>query len=225
MTRKTIPFVTLLLALPAVGLFIFPASSALFQYDRAAIFQGEFWRLITHHWTHWNADHLIWDLITFIGLGAVCELRDRRAFIRVITVTSLVISVALFTALGSLMTCRGLSGLDSALFGLLITRVYLDEGRRDRAVKHLCLAAAAFFFIKTLIETGAGVTLFVDSAQARMIPIPLSHLSGFISGCFLASPSALTIFRARMSPRGSRINAGRLPLKKEPGPVEAVQAS
>lgn len=220
MIARRLPVYTILLGLPALFLGFSPVLSQVCQYDYHAIANGQVWRLITQHWTHWNGDHLFWDLITFIGLGAACEYRDRKSFIRVIAPTSVVISLALFTAQPSLLICRGLSGLDSALFGLLITRLYLDQGRTNRPLRTLCLTAAALFFVKTLIETGTGTTLFVDSRQALMIPVPLCHLSGFISGCLLASPSSLAIFRAL-----AHMNSSRRPLKKELNPVEAMKAS
>ena len=45
---------------------------------RRALQAGEIWRLATCHLTHWNAEHLQWDLLMFVVLGAVCELRNPR---------------------------------------------------------------------------------------------------------------------------------------------------
>jgi len=43
------------------------------QYDRAALLRGEVWRLVTGHFVHWSLSHLVWDVLAFLILGAICE--------------------------------------------------------------------------------------------------------------------------------------------------------
>ena len=194
MKQKHIPFFTLLFSLPAVGIFLFPAAAGLLQYQRPAIIQGEFWRLFTQHWTHWNADHLFWDLATFVGLGIACEGRDRTGFLRVTVVSGLLISLSLFVIQPGLMICRGLSGIDSALFGFLITDLFLGHRRTNQPVKYVCFFAGAAFFVKTVIEIHTGATVFVNSQTNLMVPVPIAHLAGFLTGRLLATPASVAIF-------------------------------
>ena len=48
--------------------FFMPGAASLLQYDRDCVEAGEIWRLITSHWTHWSAEHLVWDIVVFIAL-------------------------------------------------------------------------------------------------------------------------------------------------------------
>ena len=88
--------------------------SALLQYDRAAILQGEVWRLITGHFVHWTPSHLAWDLLAFIVLGAIC-LRRRWLFASVVMTTALIVSTFLLVLCPEVTMYRGLSSIDSAL--------------------------------------------------------------------------------------------------------------
>lgn len=59
---KKLPILTL--AIGALSLFVFlrPGWTETLEMNRAALAQGEFWRLYTGHLTHFSADHLKWDL-------------------------------------------------------------------------------------------------------------------------------------------------------------------
>src|SRR5262245_43857249 len=77
MHLSRIPWATILLA--ALTLAI--AGLCLESHVELTAASNEPWRLWTGHFTHWNGDHLFWDLIVFIGLGAYCERRNRLAFL------------------------------------------------------------------------------------------------------------------------------------------------
>jgi len=152
----------------------------LLQYDRVAIAGGQWWRVFTCHFVHWSADHALWDFTAFVILLAMCLGRDVRRTILTIALSSLAIPVALLALLPSMQTYRGLSGIDSALFGLawmLILR-RLNHGR----IGMWMLGAA--FLAKLIFETITGSSIFVDSAAAQFVPVPLAHLVGFAIGLF-----------------------------------------
>jgi hypothetical protein len=65
--------VTIAIALAAIAVAALNVNEAL-QFDRTSLAAGEVWRLATEHVTHWNAEHLQWDLLMFIVLGGACEL-------------------------------------------------------------------------------------------------------------------------------------------------------
>jgi hypothetical protein len=83
----------------------------------------------------------------------------------------------------ALDTYRGLSGIDSALFTLLATRVLHESiALKDRPQAILAGVILALFVAKTAYEWTTGATLFVDSAAANMLPIPLAHVMGGLVG-------------------------------------------
>jgi hypothetical protein len=84
-------------------------------------------------------------------------------------------------------TYRGLSGVDSALFILLMTQVLRENWQQS---KPLWAGAAALGMLgllaKTLYEVRTGETLFVDHEAAGMIPLPIAHLVGGVAGFLTA---------------------------------------
>ncbi|MCF7853577.1 MAG: rhombosortase [Candidatus Pacebacteria bacterium] len=184
---RRFPVVSLVLGLAVLAIWLFPAASAVLELDRQALTGGQLWRVMTCHFTHWSADHLAWDLTAFVILGALCEVRDRRGMLGVLLVSAVMISLGTWVFLPHLNAYRGLSGLDSALFGL--AAVFLVHERlhvRDfRGLVLLALVLGAFA-AKVAYEIGYGGTVFVDSTEATMVPVPLAHVVGCAVGCMAA---------------------------------------
>jgi len=151
------------------------------SFDRAGIVAGEYWRLLTGHFTHWNNDHLTWDVLMFVLLGSLIERRSRACLGLVVYPSAAVISAAIWFAQPGIQRYRGLSGVDSALFAFAALMLYdeIDVGRQKLPRKLLALLAAAFA-LKVLWEIATGATLFVDSSAAGFTPLPLAHAVG---GC------------------------------------------
>ncbi len=181
-TRRP-PAVSSLLSAAALLVAVVPGAAGFLEYDRAAIAAGEIWRIVTGHWTHVNADHLIWDVLTFAVLGALCERAHRGRFLACVAGSALAIPPVVGALLPELATYRGLSGIDCALFALLAAtgfREGLAAGRRGWAVA--AGAALLALLAKVTYEATTGGTLFVDSASAGMIPVPLAHVVGAVVG-------------------------------------------
>lgn len=167
------PFITLAIAGAALLIHVVPCGASLLEFDRVALPAGEFWRLVTCHSTHWSFDHLAWDVLTFIGLGVACECRSRTRFAATFALSAIAIPLAVYAMLPSMVRYRGLSGIDSALFGLLAIDLLLENvARRRRA---WVIASAVFiggFFIKTIFEAATGSAVFADSAAGAFVPVP-----------------------------------------------------
>ncbi len=186
------PAATALLAFLAVAAFFLPRWTELLQYDRARIAAGEVWRLATCHATHWSGDNLFWDAATFILLGAITEVRWPRWFLGCLFLSGAAISAAIWLVQPEIRTYRGLSGIDSALFTLVLTgeiRHGILMGQRRRLLAAGFLAVA--FTAKTTVEVVGGSTVFVDSAAAGFMPVPLAHaIGGLIGGAIGAIAGA-----------------------------------
>lgn len=177
------PVVSLLLALAAGVIHFLPGAPQLLQLDRAPQAAGQWWRLMTCHLTHFSNDHLFWDLLMFMTLGAVCERIDRRRFVATVLVSMLIISMGVVIALPGIETYRGLSGIDSALFGLLATTLLIQQiQHRQFTGITACGTLLTGFAAKVAIETVFGVTVFADSAGGAFVPVPLAHALGVIIG-------------------------------------------
>ena len=118
---RRFPGVALLFTLLALVVFAVPSLTGSFEFERSLVADGQWWRLTTCHWAHWSADHLFWDLIVFAALGAVCERINRSRLVVCLVVSAVLIPCAVWLLAPGLTFYRGLSGLDSALFTLLLS--------------------------------------------------------------------------------------------------------
>jgi len=133
---------------------------------------GPAWRIITCHFTHFTYEQLAWDALVFLVLGLACARHNREAFQATLLASILLVPIAVLSFAPEVTTYRGLSGIDSALFALLLT----IEWRRSALVA-LCAAA---FAMKLLFEMTTGATIFVRGAA--FAPVPVAHLAGAVVG-------------------------------------------
>ncbi len=193
-------------ALAALLVYVWPGAGELLQYDRAAIAEGQFWRVATCHLTHWSADHLFWDAVTFVALAAICWAESRRATLACLTVSAAAIPAAVWLLMPDMPTYRGLSGLDSALFALLAAML-IRRGAADRDWRPAALAGglATAFALKTAFELVTGATMFVDSTAAAMVPIPLAHVVGAVVGAGPLTSRFAVLTVKRFRPAGDAV--------------------
>ncbi|MFQ5654950.1 MAG: rhombosortase [Planctomycetota bacterium] len=174
--------------LAAALVALLPDAAEALQYDRVAIAAGEWWRVVTCHWTHLSVDHLIWDAAALGILGWLCERRDPRAFRWCLFSAACAIPLAIAIAAPELRHYRGLSGIDSALFMMLAVGIIRDAspgaagGGASRPRARAAGLLVLLFLAKVIYEVATASTLFVDSAAAGMVPVPLAHLVGAAVG-------------------------------------------
>lgn len=134
---------------------------------------GDAWRIVTCHFTHFTRTQLLWDAIAFLGLGFACERRSRRAFHATLLAGIVIIPLAVMLLDPRIGSYRGLSGLDSALFALLVV-----------STRNRLLGAA--FIAKLAYELITGGAVFVGDVTV----VPIAHLTGAIIGTVMAIWSA-----------------------------------
>ena len=136
---------------------------------------GAMWRIATCHFTHFTYEQLAWDALVFLLLAIACERRSHGAFRATLLASVIVVPIAVL-AFSNVTTYRGLSGIDSALFGLLL----VSEWRRSRLAAFCGVAFAA----KMIFEMSTGATVFVHSDS--FIAVPVAHIAGAIVGVIVA---------------------------------------
>lgn len=171
---------SLLIAATAIAVHFVAGVGPWLQYDRAAMAAGQFWRLGTCHLTHWSTDHLFWDALMLVALGTICEQMSWPDTRRCLLASGLVIPAAMWVLLPEMATYRGLSGIDSALFALLVGLLLKDKTQSWATVITVLVLAVAFSS-KIGYEMITGATLFVDSGGV-FTPIPLAHMAGGLVG-------------------------------------------
>ena len=183
-THRQYPVLIPALVVAALLAHAIPGVVGLLEYRAAAVASGEWWRLLTWHGVHWGPRHLFWDLVAFGVLGSLCEIRSRWQTVAVLVLGAVAVSLSVRLVHPMLPSCRGLSGIDCALFALLWwlgLREAIHDGGRGPSM--LIALVGIGFVSKTLYEFTVAKALF---AGGGFIPLPVSHLAGFAAGLMVA---------------------------------------
>jgi len=177
------PRASLLLTFAAGVIHLFYSLRIQLLYDRSALVDHELWRLLTCHWAHLSGDHLFWSAMTFLALGFLGELMDKKKHYATVAVSAVLIPAAIWWGMPDLVVYGGLSGLDCALYALLMVLLIKREIRsRSRAWVAFFSLLLVGLIAKITYETVTGLTIFVSSAHSGMVPVPLAHLVGGVVG-------------------------------------------
>ncbi len=173
-----LPWRTLLLTAVALALYLGAgAAPELWVYDRLAISQGEWWRLISGHWVHSDLQHAVWDIGALMVLGYLFESRLKHGLFLVLAVVTLSIDLWLWYSEPSLDFYCGLSGILNGLLALGLVRLWRD-------VQHpLVLMTGLGAILKIVWEMAIGGALLTTTAWQSQ---PDLHGVGFICGLLLA---------------------------------------
>jgi len=178
--------ITCLIALTALLLQSFPTLQPATELFFADLTATEIWKLATCHLLHWSWDHFFWDVMVLVAAGTFCETRWPQRFHLVLATAGVLIPLAVMLSAPALLSYRGLSGIDSALFALAAGSLLIEEIQAARPLAAILVGVAvAAQFLKIGLESTAGQTLFVQDAP--FVPVPLSHLSGAVIGCLVAA--------------------------------------
>lgn len=184
--------VTLTLTLAAIAIAALPSAGELLQFDRLAIANGEFWRLATCHLAHWNFEHLKWDLLMFVVLGAVCEWRDPLRMRCCAAAAAGAVSLLVMLQFPQIAFYRGLSGIDTALFTLLAIDLLCDAIRDRNWLLAMATGGMLYgFAAKTLFEAATGRTIFVDQQTAGFLALVWDHVVAGAVGLLFAAAFGL----------------------------------
>jgi rhomboid family GlyGly-CTERM serine protease len=180
---RRIPCVSLLLTVAAVIIHFSYSLRVQLLYDRSALAHHELWRLITCHWVHLSSDHLFWSTATFLVLGSLCEIMDPKKYYATIGISVISIPIAIWWGMPDLRVYAGLSGLDCALYSLLMV-LFIRREIRSRSWIWVALFSLLLggLVAKILYETTTGLTIFVANTHTDMTPVPLAHLVGACIG-------------------------------------------
>lgn len=150
-------------------------ASLLFRYDRAALGEGELWRLFTAHLVHLGWAHLMMNLAgLFVVWAFVARALSRHGWWWLFILCSLAISLAFWWFFPPLEWYVGLSGvLHSMLFGGAV--VAFGRGDREGAI------LALLVILKLIWEQFFGPLPGSESVAGGAV-ITQAHLYGAVAG-------------------------------------------
>ena len=125
-----IPLLPLFTVCLLATLFQLIAGSVPLAYDRTAILQGEWWRLITGGWLHHNLNHLLMNLAAWIFICLL--LPQRLAGYRSVWLLMLQVALVDTFLFALLPTTHYYWGLSGALHGLFAISALLMIQERER---------------------------------------------------------------------------------------------
>jgi rhomboid family GlyGly-CTERM serine protease len=194
-----------------VAIFCIPGGSALLEWNRAAIASGEFWRILSGHLTHFTAQHLFWDLATFLALSAWALRGSWRRWAAAVLASAAAISGVVYLALPRMMVYRGLSGVDYGVLGVIVGSA-LASAIATRKWSHILLAASGLiaFGAKCTWELCSGVAPFAGDMGVGVSSVLAAHWVGFAVG--VAAGAAPTGWVGGIPARKGREFGGRVPL-------------
>ena len=145
----------------------------------------ELWRIFTCHFTHWDIQHLFWDVIMFGSLAAALEPLGRHRLAACLAGSAIMISCATLVLRPEISSYRGLSGIDAALFTMLLGTWIRDAAHAQRWDRISALATlGAGFVAKIAYELETGRAVFADSST--FASMPLAHIVGAAVGAAFA---------------------------------------
>jgi rhomboid family GlyGly-CTERM serine protease len=177
-----------------------PSLGDLLCYDRAAILRGELWRLLTGHWVHFSAAHLLWNGVALAIAGGLLEWRRERWAGLLLLLAPLAISGLLLALEPALSRFAGLSGVVFAA----LTYLALSGLREPGSWRQACLVALALLLLKLGHEVVWGRSIF---AGGGLRPVATSHAAGALCGAIAWSVSR----RAGRAGRPAQAQNGREP--------------
>jgi len=157
------------------------ALAALFVYDIDAISEGEIWRLITSHFVHFGAMHLIYNILAFGITGWIIEYKGFRYFKPLCLLMAVSISATLVIFKPEMIYFGGLSGVACGSI-IYCSLLCLQEPPPWPTVSILTII---FLFVKIILEVYNGGTLLPYLGTMRFVPMPLSHIAGSITALLL----------------------------------------
>lgn len=165
-----------------------PNTTEAWQWQRGTwgvLPQPDQWQWLTSHFTHWSWGHLSWDLGAFIMLSIIClrTLSSRYPLALALAAALIPLEVRLLEP--QFTSYRGLSGLDSALFGLVVAALWRTKTPLPRLLAALGSCGLAG---KTGFELLTGTTLFAPAEPGLYLPVPSAHLTGFAAGLLAGLP-------------------------------------
>jgi rhomboid family GlyGly-CTERM serine protease len=173
----TLPWRSILLGAGAVVAYlVLGAAPKVWVFDRVAIAQGEWWRLVSGHWVHSDLAHAGWDIAALLLLGSLFEVRLQWRLPLALLVGTVGVDAWLWWGDSTLRYYCGLSGILNSLLIVGLLQLWRDWKQP------LILLTGVGAIVKILVEINAGQALLTQTAWPS---VPTVHAAGFLCGMIL----------------------------------------
>ncbi len=215
MQSPRIPWVTAMITMAMTSLYIVagPVPEA-WVYDRAAVLDGELWRLLTGHLVHSDLSHLSWNLAGTLVLGCLLERTTNTSIAAMTLVGAIAIALLLLWQPTIAYYC-GFSGLLNTWLASLLIYEY-----QDNAMRPMVVVTALGVLAKLVYEWQTGNAIFTDTTWPSL---PEAHLTGLIAGIcwwvvknkFQYAFTAYAVKKLKTSPDSIEVSGNRFTQQPE----------
>jgi membrane associated rhomboid family serine protease len=160
-------------------------------YRRAAVEEGEWWRLATPLFVHGSPDHLGWNLLTMASAGVVAERIGRLRYFLTLVASALSVGLVAHFAIPAVGAFIGASGTAAAVFAFILVRLGAINFRVDPWVT---LVSTGILLVWATYEAGFwGATTPWEVLTGRSVRGTPGHIvvSYHLIGMLTAVPVAL----------------------------------
>ena len=182
---------TLSVAIGTVTIYLSLKLTSSLIYDRAAISNGEFWRLISGHLVHFNASHLSYNLTAFVLTAWIIEAKKGVGHFGPLCLFIMLRTSVLLLALKPDRTQYG--GLSGLICGLLVYRALIEMGNRG-PWRLLWLLVLLIIPLKILFESHTERSILPSPQPLSFVPMWESHAIGSLSA--LSAFGVQTLFKS-----------------------------
>ena len=170
--RAHLPILSVTILVVSLLAYLFDEIALLSVYDRTAIVEGEFWRLLSGNIVHFSGLHFSFNMIAFGIIGWIIEKRGYRGFALLILMTAVAIGASMILLKPDMQFYGGLSGIAHGAFVYLALFGLHESGPWSKLSRLILLVVP----VKVGIELFSGASLAYSSEV--FVPVPLSHLVG-----------------------------------------------
>jgi len=171
--RPQLPFLTITLVVVLIGLHFMPADKTLLYFSAADIARGETWRILSGHFIHADLQHLFWNCLGLMVLGALIERRSRWMLCAALITGVTAVSFLLLSPMSQLDYYCGLSGV---LNTLLLVALWLEWTHTHSRV---LIVVACACLAKVIVEVSQGTSVITHISWP---PYAWSHVAGLAGG-------------------------------------------
>jgi hypothetical protein len=169
----------------SILLFYIPSLADTLQFNRKEMFSYKIYLFLTCHFTHWNVRHMVIDTFIFFALSYLCiffSFKSKYSIVQYIIyllIPSILISTAVLIFNPEIKFYRGLSGIDWALYFILMAQLYFAAHWLWKT------GAIIMFFLFSLMMIHQIVSkhsIFVPDMGEGIVTVPSAHIAGALSG-------------------------------------------
>jgi rhomboid family GlyGly-CTERM serine protease len=174
--RLVTPWATVSVAVLALVVPISRGWESALVFDRAAILQGEVWRLWTGNFVQFGARQLWWNLAVLVPAGIWAERIAPGRTRWLLALAPALIGALLLMLEPTLLRYGGLSGLTAGMVAFLA----FEQSSRRQSDAWFWWVLLGLLVLKILIELYSGRPLFAALADPGVRPEPLAAVAGVV---------------------------------------------